>query len=431
MKFVRLFPFLAAASLSGAAFAKPSFPIEPVDIPPSLQQGVDLLYIDPEVAPAVAARDDLLKEIGFDQGAGAPLDLFQSLSPFYTQLRRGLARYQGSWGSLPSIQVPAGPVLKLGTKSERVALLRERLGLPAGDAFDEELAKKVRLYQQVHGVKSDGVAGEATISSLNLGPDHHERLLMINLERARRLPGSAERGRYILVDAGAARLYLFEDGKLQDSMKAIVGKAASATPMMAALVRYASVNPYWNVPPDLAQTLVAPKVLAEGLKHLEKERYEVLSDWTDEAVVVDPATIDWRAAAEGKLELRIRQLPGHGNSMGDIKFMMPNDFGIYLHDTPDKTLFAKDDRWISNGCVRVEDAHRLAKWLFGQMPKGANRDVEEEVKLPTPVPVYITYMTTGVSSDGLVFRKDPYGRDAPLLARYAGGAEDVAIASRD
>ena len=407
-----------AAALSLSPFARPPQPIEPVPVPPSIQQGVDLIYIDPEIAPAVRERDAVLKEIGFDGEMGAPIDLIAPMSPVYTALRRGLSRYRADWSGLPRTQIPAGPLLKPGTKDERVALLRERLGLKPGAAYDEELAKAVRLYQKVHGMKADGIAGEATIASLNLGPEHYERLLMLNMERARRLPRSTERGRYILVDAGAARVDLFEDGKRIDSMKAIVGKAASATPMLAALVRYASVNPYWNVPTDLAQTLVAPKVLAEGLKHLADERYEVLSDWSDDATVVDPSTIDWAAVAEGKTEVRIRQLPGRGNSMGAIKFMMPNDYGIYLHDTPDKALFQRDDRWLSNGCVRVEDAQKLAKWLFGAMPKGKDANAEEDVQLEKPVPVYITYLTAGTSAEGVVFRKDPYARDAVLLARY-------------
>jgi murein L,D-transpeptidase YcbB/YkuD len=407
-----------AAAFSLSAFARPPQPIEPVPVPPSIQQGVDLIYIDPEIAPAVRERDALLKEIGFEGEMGAPIDLVTPMSPVYTGLRRGLQRYRSEWSHLPRMEIPAGPLLKPGAKGERVTLLRERLGLKASDRYDEELAKAVRLYQQVHGFKADGIAGEATIASLNLGPEHYERLLMLNMERARRLPRSTERGRYILVDAGAARIDLFEDGKRVDSMKAIVGKAASATPMLAALVRYASVNPYWNVPTDLAQTLVAPKVLAEGLKHLADERYEVLSDWSDDAVVVDPSTIDWAAVAEGKTEVRIRQLPGRANSMGAIKFMMPNDYGIYLHDTPDKALFQREDRWLSNGCVRVEDAQKLAKWLFGAMPKGKDPNAEEDVQLDKPVPVYVTYLTAGASAEGVVFRKDPYQRDATLLARY-------------
>lgn len=409
---------LLVAASSGFASAAPVHPIEPVDIPPSIQQGVDLIYVDPEIAPALRERDALLKEIGLIDRLDAPVDLLVPMHPFVTELRRGLARYRAHWSSLPQIQIAAGPVLKKGATGERVGLLRERLGLPPGDLFDEELAKAVRRYQQAHGIKADGIAGAATIASLNLGARHYEGLVMINLERARRLPAQSEKGRYILVDAGAARLYLFENGRLQDTMKTIVGKPASATPMIAALIRYASINPYWNVPPDLARSLIAPRVLAEGLGHIKAERYQLLSDWSEDARIVDPSTVDWNAVAEGRADIRIRQLPGRGNSMGEIKFMMPNEFGIYLHDTPDKALFQREDRWLSNGCVRVEDARRLATWLFGHMPEARDPDAEEQVELASPTPVYITYLTVGTSPEGIVFRKDPYSRDAAVLARH-------------
>ncbi len=426
----RVVYLLMAACLSGAALARPAQPIEPVDLPPSIQQGVDLIYIDPEIAPAVRQRDALLGEIGLADRLGSPVDLLVPVHPLYTDLRRGLARYRAAWGALPQIQIPAGPLLKPGATGERIALLRQRLGVAAGNSYDEALAKAVRRYQQAHGIKADGIAGAATIDSLNLGAQHYERLVMVNLERARRLPGPAEKGRYVLVDAGAARIHLYEDGKLKDTMKAIVGKPASATPMMAAQIRYASVNPYWNVPPDLVQTLIAPKVLSEGLGHIKSERYQILADWSEQPEVVDPATVDWAALAAKQGELRVRQLPGRGNSMGEIKFMMPNDFGIYLHDTPDKALFAKDDRWLSNGCVRVEDARRLGAWLFGRMPKGSDPDAEEDVALDSPVPVYITYLTAGTSAEGIAFRKDPYGRDAAVMARLFGTGSNPKLTAR-
>ncbi|QAY79229.1 L,D-transpeptidase family protein [Sphingosinicella sp. BN140058] len=425
----RLPVLLALLTVSASAIAAPapigrdSRPIEPVEIPPSVQQGVDMIFVDSEIAPAVHKREGLLKEIGLEAEAGSASDLFLPANPVYTQLRRGLVRYRASWGSLPQIQIPAGPVLKPGAKGERVALLRERLGVAAGSAYDDALARAVKRYQQVHAIKADGIAGEGTIASLNRGAAYYERVLMLNLDRARSLPGTDEQGRYVIVDVGAARLFMVEGGDVRDSMKVIVGKAASATPMMAAQIRYASVNPYWNVPADLAQTLVAPKVLSEGLGHIKAERYEILSDWTDDATPVDPASVDWQAVADRKTELRIRQLPGRGNSMGAIKFMLPNDFGIYLHDTNDKSLFGKQDRWLSNGCVRVEDARRLADWLFGAMPTGKDPNVEEDVELDRPVPVYITYLTAEAVADGVQFRADPYSRDAALVNRYATAEE--------
>jgi murein L,D-transpeptidase YcbB/YkuD len=241
---------------------------------------------------------------------------------------------------------------------------------------------------------------------------------MINMERARRLPAPGELKRYIMVDAGSAKVLMYEKGVLVDSMRAVVGAPETQTPMMAALIRYADVNPYWNVPESLDIKLIAPRVLEQGVRYLTERHDEVFADWSENAPALDPATIDWQAVKDGKLSLRVRQGPGGGNSMGAIKFMMPNKFGIYLHDTPDKTVFNTDERWISNGCVRLQDARRLAAWLFGAMPKGHDPNVEERVELPEPVPVFVTYLTAEAKGDGVVFRADPYGRDPAVLARY-------------
>jgi L,D-transpeptidase YcbB len=178
------------------------------------------------------------------------------------------------------------------------------------------------------------------------------------------------------------------------------------------------VNPYWNIPGSLQTKLIAPRVLEQGLKYLIDRRDEVFADGNENSPPIDPATIDWQAVRDGKLTLRMRQGPGGGNSMGKIKFMMPNKFGIYLHDTPDKAVFDTDQRWISNGCIRLQDAPSLAAWLFGAMPKGRDPDVEERVELREPVPVFVTYFTVEAAADGIVFRADPYGRDPAVLARY-------------
>jgi murein L,D-transpeptidase YcbB/YkuD len=297
-------------------------------------------------------------------------------------------------------------------------VLRERLGLPREGGFDEALRMKLAAYQQAHGLGSDGVAGAATLRSLNRGAAYHERRILLNMERARRLPAAGAANKYILVDAGSARLWMYEDGRPVDSMKVIVGASATETPMLAALIRYAAVNPYWNVPPELVQSLIAPRVISEGNSYLAARGYEVLDSWEDNARVIGPDTVDWRAVANGDAEVRVRQLPGAGNSMGDIKFMMPNEYGIYLHDTPNRALFAQENRWVSNGCVRVEDARRLARWLFGEMPASQDTSRETRVELATPVPVYITYLTVAPDRESVAFRSDPYQRDDTLLARF-------------
>ena len=246
-------------------------------------------------------------------------------------------------------------------------------------------------------------------------------LLRANLERARALPPELGR-RYILVDVTAQRLWAYENGRPIDSMKVVIGKPSEPTPVMAALVRYAVFRPYWNVPTDLVAGSVAPKVLKQGLGYFRGQRLEALSDWSDQARPLDPAQVDWRAVAAGRRELRVRQLPGVDNMMGRVKFMFPNELGVYLHDTPLRALFTGDERLASAGCVRLEDAPRLARWLLGEAAVAAGEapgPPETRVDLARPVPVYIVYFTAAPTPQGISLRKDIYGRDQALIAQLA------------
>ena len=217
-----------------------------------------------------------------------------------------------------------------------------------------------------------------------------EQPVLTNLRRARLLPA---KGRFLVVNLATAKLWMYEDGRATDSMKVVIGKADTPTPMLAGTIHYATFNPYWNIPTDVARRVVAPLVIKRGVSYLKAARYEVASDFTDQATVVDPATIDWKAVADGTVVIRIRQLPGAANMMGAIKFGFANDHGIYLHDTPAKKLFAKAKRAYSLGCVRVEDAPRLARWLFGQDPPPITDLPEQHVRLGSPVPIYLTHLT--------------------------------------
>src|SRR5215210_2005509 len=393
--------------------------LEPIDLPPAIEQGVDMIYIDEGLVPSAVHNNGPMGDMTFAAWSGAPVDLFTSVNPIYTDLRRGLVKYQQRWGNLPQIPVPAGAALKSGMSGERVALLRARLGLSGGDKYDAALAAQVKEFQSVHGMKADGIAGGSTIEALNRGAQYYQQLIIINMERAKRLPAPDEQRKYSIVDAGNARLSLWENGRKVDEMKVVVGKAETATPMMAAYIKYASVNPYWNVPPELAKSLIGPRVVSQGVSYLTEREYQVLTSYGDDAQAIDPNTIDWRAVVDGRQDVRLRRLPIPANSMGMMKFMLPNYFGIYLHDSPEKEHFTKNELWISNGCVRVEDYKRFASWLFGgYVPKGKDPKVEEEVDLPQPVPVYMTYLTAQPTADGIQFYPDAYGRDAHLMERY-------------
>ncbi len=393
--------------------------LEPIDLPPAIEQGVDMIYIDEDLVPRAVHDNQAQGGMAFAEWSGAPVDFYTSVNPIYTDLRRGLIKYQQRWASLPQEPISAGPALKLGMTGERVTELRTRLGLAAGGKYDAALAGEVKEFQSVHGIKPDGIAGAGTIEALNRGAQYYEQLIIINMERAKRLPAPEEQHKYVLVDAGDARLSMWEDGRKVDEMKIVVGKAETATPMMAAYIKYASVNPYWNVPPELVRSLVGPRVVAQGVSYLTDREYQVLTDYSDDAKTIDPHDVDWQAVVDGRQDVRLRRLPSPANSMGMMKFMLPNYFGIYLHDSPEKDHFTKNELWISNGCVRLEDYKRVARFLFnGEIPRGDDPKVEKEVDLPRPVPVYMTYLTAQPTAAGVQFFPDPYGRDAHLMERF-------------
>jgi murein L,D-transpeptidase YcbB/YkuD len=236
------------------------------------------------------------------------------------------------------------------------------------------------------------------------------QLAVRNLERIRQIPAQP-RERHVLVDAASARLWMYEGNRPVDSMRVVVGKPDSQTPSIAGWIRHAIANPYWNVPSDLVRKTIAPGVLRGGAAYLKARGYEVLSGWEDDAELIDPKGVDWRAVQRGELDLRVRQRPGASNAMGEMKFEFPNPFGIYLHDTPDKDLLTEEARYFSNGCIRLEDADRLARWLLGGSAADASVGPERKMDLPRPVPIYIAYLTAHVEGDRVALRPDPYGRD--------------------
>ena len=231
-----------------------------------------------------------------------------------------------------------------------------------------------------------------------------------NLERARSIPA---KGKFVLVDAATARLWMYEDGRPVDSMKVVVGNQKDyglPTPMIASAIWYTTFNPYWHVPDHLAKKSAA-RVLKEGEAYLKRNHYEVVSAWSDDAQVLPWTSVDWKAVAAGTEHVKLRQLPWAGNSMGKLKFNFANSEGIYLHDTPTREYFAKSDRHLSNGCIRLEDAKRLGRWLMGRDPVAPSSAAEQHVSLPQPVKVYVTYLTVQPQIGETQLATDVYGRD--------------------
>jgi len=363
------------------------------------------VYAEDGLAPAPESAKTILEAAAAAPDARRHADEARRVNAVYDGLRDGFADYRRRWSALPQVQLPASPSAEA---------LRRRLGLRGGDPVDAAL----RRFQRVHGLVQTGAADPATVAALNLGAGHYERILRANLERARAV--APQRGRFVLVDTAAARVWMFEGGRAAGTMRAIVGKRGMETPALAGRLRYAVLNPYWNVPVDLARQR-AQRVLREGTGVLARERLQILSQFHAEDRVLSPASVNWGRVAAGREPLRLRQLPGGANVMGAVKFMMPNGLDIYLHDFPDKALFASADRRISSGCVRLEDAQAFGRWLFGgTAPAPSGPAPEQRVDVPAPVPVYIGYFTAVPDNGAIAFQADPEGRDAALIAALAG-----------
>jgi murein L,D-transpeptidase YcbB/YkuD len=368
--------------------------------------------------------------------AGSAREFLRALaSPLagYARLQEALARYRriaetGGWPALSE-----GPTLRPGDRAQAVHGLRERLARedadgPVGarsDLFDAPLEAAVRHFQARHGLDVDGAVGRRTRDALNVPAVARVAQLVANLERRRWL-GEAPGGRQVRVNVADYTLEAIDGPQVALRMRVVVGRPYRPSPEFAGRIRYMVLNPYWEVPPKLAVQDKIP-LIRHDAGYLAREHMRVLQGWGDSARELDPAGIDWRRVAT-PLPFHLRQDPGPWNALGQIKFMFPNTYDVYLHDTPARELFARAERGFSSGCIRVERALELADWLLAddpQWPPAALRAAVDSgqtrtVNLRSPVPVYLLYWTAWVGSDGAVqFRRDIYDRDAPLAAALA------------
>ncbi len=420
-----------AASAAVQAPAGQSIPGESIDNFYAARNGQPLWFgrdTDGAAAQALFALIRDARADGLDPASYAPHEIDRAMRAAWSSNRDTIRRadrvlsemfvaYARDMRRTPAIDmIWVDPELRPAASSPR-DLLEAAAAAPSLDRYVAEMGWMNPIYA---GLRRAMVAGRLT------SPDEHD-LLRLNLERARALPAGL--GKAVIVNATAAELVMVEDGRVVDTMRVVVGKPIHPTPMMAALIRFTSLNPYWNVPADLAAERIAPNVVKAGAPYLRQKGYQLLSSWAEDATVVDPGSVDWAAVAAGKVNVRVRQLPGPENAMGRMKFMFPNAQGIYLHDTPEKKLLGEESRMFSGGCVRLEDAPRLARWLYdGKVPSTSSASPEQRVDLPQPVPVYLTYLTAVPGNDGSIsFLPDVYSRDPAALAALA---TDRRIASR-
>jgi L,D-transpeptidase YcbB len=352
----------------------------------------------------------------------------------YLRLKAALADYRalaaaGGWPTIAD-----GPTLKPGMTDPRVAQLRARLDVPTPQGgnsalFDPGLAEAVKQFQARHGLEQDGVVGQNTVAALNVPVEDRVRQILLNLERRRWMADNPGQ-RYVFVNLADFELKLVEEPHTLFDTRVVVGAPYHRTPVFSGDMTYLELNPYWNVPPSIARNELLPKIKADP-GYLAANDFQLLSDWSDNARVLDPHAIDWSAVRPDTFAYKVRQGPGPGNALGHIKFMFPNQFNIYLHDTPARGLFAREVRDFSHGCIRVQDPETLAAFVLDRQPAWSEGQINaaiatgqrQIITLNQPLPVHIAYLTAWVNKDGSVnFRRDVYGRDAILAAALFGPA---------
>ncbi len=349
-------------------------------------------------------------------------------APYYARMIAALRQLRevkesGGWPV-----VPEGEALKPGVEGERVATLRTRLmagddptetrlarqGRERTSVFDDSLALALEHFQTRHNLQEDGAVGPATLAALNITVDERIDGLRLNLDRWRWLPHDLG-NRFILVNVAGYELEVVYDGEAIESMNVVVGKTANRTPIFQDTLEYMVVNPYWNVPESIKTEEIVPAV-ARDPGYLARNNYEVL--YNDEPV---GSSVPASALMDGAY--RVRQKPGQGNALGNVKFLFPNAQDIYLHDTPADHLFSQETRAFSHGCIRVERPADLARTLLDRLSDRDPGDYDElrrstgEQWIPfdEKVPVYILYFTAWVDEDGTIrFHEDVYERDQSL-----------------
>jgi murein L,D-transpeptidase YcbB/YkuD len=323
--------------------------------------------------------------------------------------------------------IPEGPKLQREDRGARVAALRSRLAAtgdldrqqaPEADAFDERVEQGLKQFQWRHGLVVDGVAGPETVAALNVQAEDRARRIALNMERWRWQPRDLG-SRYILVNVANFGLEVVEDDDVVLSMRTVVGRPYRRTPVFSAQMTYLVFSPFWQVPPGIAGRDILPRIRKDA-DYLSRERIRVFQGWGPEAVDVDPASVDWNQIEPRTLPYRFRQDPGPSNPLGGVKFMFPNRFNVYLHDTPSKELFDEVARAFSSGCIRVEKAAALASYLLRndsswtpeEIHKAMGAGWDQTVSLPEPIVVHLRYWTAWVGRDGVVhFRDDIYQQD--------------------
>ena len=354
----------------------------------------------------------------------------------YKALQKELIKYRkikdaGGWTA-----IALHSTLKAGAKQQGVYLLRERLritedytpckGTEETDVYDGCLQKAVKHFQKRNGLSVDGEVGPGTLRILNKTVDERITILLLNLDRIKWL-NKRNSKRHVIINIPDFMLYFIEDGKLRQTIRTVVGKPKNPTPIFSNTVKTIVLNPYWNLPTSIIQKEMIPKLM-KNPNAMAKKGIEISSGWGKNAKKINPASIDWGQYLYSKsVPFRFAQVPGPRNALGKLKFLFPNKYAVYMHDTPAKALFGRKVRAFSHGCIRLQKPRELLKTFASfnsnldfaksqKILKGKNKTF---ISLKKTVPVDVVYLTAWVDfNDNLQFRNDIYGYDAMQLKSF-------------
>lgn len=361
---------------------------------------------------------------------------WQPQAPDYAHLRAALADYRALAGAGGWPTVPLGESLKPGMSDPRVPALRARLAVtdgadpiaPAGGAelYDDALVAVVKAFQARHGLDVDGVVGKGTVAALNVPVETRVRDIVLSMERWRWMPPDLGRN-HLIVNIAGFELRRFADGRLEERMNVVVGRPYNKTPVFSDRIRYLEFNPYWNVPHGIAVKEELPKLKSNPAARAAAGFEAVRGD-----KVYPLTSINWSQYGPGNFPFQLRQRPGPNNALGRVKFMFPNQFDVYLHDTPARSLFDKAERAFSHGCIRLARPLDLAVqvlavggvpgWDMAKVNAVVATGKRTVVNLAEPLPIHITYFTAWVDQGIPNFRADIYGQDEKLNAALDGQA---------
>lgn len=362
---------------------------------------------------------------------------------YYHSLKQSLVKYRTvqDSGGFPRIS-PAVSAVKVNESNAAVIPLRKLLYLTgdltkndtASAIYDNAVADAVSLFQSRHGEEQTGVVDETTLAKMNTPVDVKIKQIMLNMERMRWFAPPDTAADFLLVNIPDYKLQVYEKGKMQWDMKVVVGTTANRTTVFKGNLNQVVLNPYWNVPVSIINEEMMEKLTDNPDSYIASQDMEVLVNNKP----VQASDVDWSDAEEAKTA-RIRQLPGDGNSLGRYKFLFPNSFSIYLHDSPAKHLFDKEKRTFSHGCIRVAEPEKLANYLLRDIKSWSPAKVKETIAtgeetfiaLKKELPVYIVYFTSWVDASGkLHFRDDTYNHDQKLEREIYIQSKKAAIAKR-